>query len=112
MVTAAEWEETALVTRELHEPGRFVPLLGVEWSALTPLGGDRNIYFPGDQAQLRRCSHEFVADVSDLDTDLPHVGDLHDHYRDQDVVIALHVGGRTTNLRWHEPAVERLIEVH
>lgn len=112
MVTAAEWEETALVTRELHEPGRFVPLLGVEWSALTPLGGDRNIYFPGDQAQLRRCSHEFVADVSDLDTDLPHVGDLHAHYRDQDVVIALHVGGRTTNLRSHEPAVERLIEVH
>ncbi len=112
MVTAPEWEENESVTREMHEPGRFVPLLGVEWSALTPLGGDRNVYFPGDQAQLRRCSHEFVADVSDLGTDLPHVGDLHANYRDQDVVIALHVGGRTTNLRWQEPAIERLIEVH
>lgn len=112
MVTAPEWQETESVTREMHEPGRFVPLLGVEWSALTPLGGDRNIYFPGDQAQLRRCSHEFVADLSDLDTDLAHVGDLHAHYRDEDVVIALHVGGRTTNLRWQDLAVERLIEVH
>jgi hypothetical protein len=112
MVTAPEWQETESVTREMHEPGRFVPLLGVEWSALTPLGGDRNIYFPGDQAELRRCSHEFVADLSDLDTDLAHVGDLHAHYRDEDVVIALHVGGRTTNLRWQDLAVERLIEVH
>lgn len=112
MVTADEWEETESVTGQMHEPGRFVPLLGVEWSALTPLGGDRNIYFPGDEAQLRRCSHEFVSDLSDLDTDLPHVDNLHDHYRDQDVVIALHVGGRTANLRFHEPAVERLIEVH
>ncbi len=112
MVTADEWEETATVTQDMHEPGSFVPLLGVEWSALTPLGGDRNIYFPGDEAQLRRCSHEFVADLSDVDTDLAHAGDLHDHYRDRDVVIALHVGGRTANLRMHEPAVERLIEVH
>lgn len=112
MVTADEWDETAAVTGRMHESGRFVPLLGVEWSALTPLGGDRNIYFPGDEAQLRRCSHEFVSDLSDVDTDLPHVDNLHDHYRDQDVVIALHVGGRTANLRMHEPAVERLIEIH
>jgi len=112
MVTAPEWEETASTTAAMHEPGRFVPLLGVEWSALTPLGGDRNLYFPGDDAQLRRCSHEFVEDVTDLDTDLSHVDNLHDHYREQDVIIALHVGGRTANLRWHEPKVERLIEVH
>lgn len=112
MVTAADWEETESVTGRMHRPGRFVPLLGVEWSALTPLGGDRNIYFPGDSAKLRRCSHEFVSDLTDLDTDLPHVDNLHDHYRDQDVVIALHVGGRTANLRFHDPAIERLIEVH
>lgn len=112
MVTADEWDETSTVTRGMHEPGRFVPLLGVEWSALTPLGGDRNLYFPGDEAQLRRCSHEFVSDLSDVDADLPHVDNLHEHYRDQDVVIALHVGGRTANLRMHEPAVERLIEIH
>lgn len=112
MVTTEEWAETESVTSRAHEPGRFVPLLGVEWSALTPLGGDRNIYFPGDRAQLRRCSHEFVSDLSDLDTDLPHVDNLHDHYRDLDVIIALHVGGRTANLRFHDAAIERLIEVH
>jgi hypothetical protein len=112
MVTTPEWQETASVTREFHEPGRFVPLLGVEWSAISPRGGDRNLYFPGDAAELHRCSHEFVADRSDVGTDLPSADDLHAHYRDRDVVVALHVGGRTTDLRWHEPAVERLIEVH
>jgi hypothetical protein len=112
LVSAPEWDETQAVTARLNEPGRFVTLLGVEWSAASHLGGDRNLYFPGDRAELRRCSHEFVADRGDLATDLPHADDLHRHYRDTDTLVALHVGGRTTDLRWHEPRIERLIEVH
>ncbi|HEV7268912.1 MAG TPA: DUF3604 domain-containing protein [Falsiroseomonas sp.] len=112
MVTAAEWEETQQVTQALHAPGRFVTLLGVEWSGVPAVGGDHNVYFPGDRAELRRCSHKLVEDKSDLDTDLPHATDLHAHYRGKDVLMAVHVGGRTSNLTWHEPSVERLVEVH
>lgn len=112
LVSAPEWAETERGTRQAQQPGRFVTLLGVEWSAASVLGGDHNLYFPGDEAPLRRCSHEFVADRSDLDTDLPHVNDLHAHYKGSDTVIALHVGGRTADLRWHEPSLDRLLEVH
>lgn len=112
LVSGPEWAETERGTREVQRAGRFVTLLGVEWSPSSVLGGDHNLYFPGDTAPLHRCSHEFVADRSDLDTDLPHVNDLHAHYRGTDTLIAVHVGGRTADLRWHEPTLDRLLEVH
>lgn len=112
LVSSPEWAETERGTRQVQRPGRFVTLLGVEWSPSSVLGGDHNLYFPGDTAPLHRCSHEFVADKSDLDTDLPHVDDLHAHYKGTDTVIAVHVGGRTADLRWHEPSLDRLLEVH
>jgi hypothetical protein len=112
LVSRPEWEETQRVTQALQEDGRFVTLLGVEWSGEPELGGDRNLYFPGDRAELRRCSHRHVADLSDAATDLPHVTDLHAHYAGQDVLMAVHVGGRTSNLAWHAPTLERLVEVH
>jgi hypothetical protein len=53
-----------------------------------------------------------VADVSDIASDLPQAEDLHAHYRGTRTLIGLHVGGRTTDLRRHDPELERLIEVH
>lgn len=112
LVSGPEWEETQRVTAALNEEGRFVTLLGVEWSGRPAVGGDHNLYWPGDAAELRRCSHDYVPDHSDLATDLPHITDVHAHYAGQDVLMAVHVGGRTSNLRWHAPALERLVEVH
>ncbi|MCP5154095.1 MAG: DUF3604 domain-containing protein [Ectothiorhodospiraceae bacterium] len=112
LVTGPEWEETIAQTARFDQPGRFTTLLGVEWSAATARGGDHNLFFAGAEAELRRCSHEFVPDLSDLDTDLPHVTDLHRHYLGTPTVIALHVGGRTASLEWYEPTLDRLLEVH
>ncbi len=112
LVTGPEWTETETVTAEYNESGRFVTLLGLEWSADTARGGDRNLFFPGDTAQITRCSHEYVDDKSDIASDLPLAEDFHAKYRGSDVVIGLHVGGRTTDLSRHEPSVERLIEIH
>lgn len=112
LVSNAEWAQTMSATRAAHAEGQFVTLLGFEWSAASAYGGDHNLYFPGDTAQLRRCSHEFVEDRSDIDTDLGHVEDLYAHYRGSDTLVALHVGGRTADLKWHEPSLERLLEVH
>ncbi len=112
LVSGDEWQETAASTLRHQRDGQFVTLLGVEWSAASLLGGDHNVYFPGDTAELRRCSHEFVTDKSDLDSDLRHVEDLYRHYRGSDTLIAVHVGGRTASLAWHEPTLDRLLEVH
>ena len=112
LVSNDEWHETQRSTRSMNEEGRFITLLGVEWSAASRLGGDHNLYFPGDTSELRRCSHEFVADTSDIDRDLPHVDDLYAHYRGSDTLVAVHVGGRTADLQFHEPGLDRLVEVH
>ena len=112
LVSKPEWDETQRSTRAIHEDGRFVTLLGVEWSAASTYGGDHNLYFPGEVAALHRCSHEFVKDKTDVATDLKHVDDLHAHYRGTDTLVAVHVGGRTADLRWHEPSLDRLLEVH
>jgi len=112
LVTQDEWQETQETTKKFNQTKDFVALLGLEWSASTEKGGDRNLYFSGDQAPITRCSHEYVMDIADLDSDLPTAPDLHRHYQDKDVLIALHVGGRTTDLSQFNPALERLVEVH
>jgi len=112
LVSRDEWQQTASSTQRHHAPQRFVTFLGVEWSGATSVGGDHNLYFPGDEAELHRCSHEFVVDKSDADTDLKHVEDVYRHYRGSDTLVAVHVGGRTADLAWHEPGLDRLLEVH
>ncbi len=112
LVSGPEWQETEAVTACHDQPGRFTALLGLEWSADTTKGGDRNLYFPGDTTPITRCSHEYVDDKSDLSSDLPQAEDLHAKYRGTKTLIGLHVGGRTTDLRRHDPSLERLIEVH
>ena len=92
LVSNQEWEETERCTRMANEEGSFITLLGVEWSGASRLGGDHNVFFAGNAAELRRCSHQFVSDHSDADTDLPHVNDLYAHYRGTDTLMAVHVG--------------------
>lgn len=112
LVSGDEWVQTERSTKASNDEGRFITLLGVEWSGASRIGGDHNVYFPGDTAELRRCSHQFVSDKSDIDTDLTHVRDLHAHYAGSDTLIVVHVGGRTADLQYHEPALDRLLEVH
>lgn len=112
LVSNAEWAETQAVTADFHEPGRFVSLLGIEWSGHTQVGGDRNLYFPHEQESIRRSSHSHVTDLSDIESDLPKVADVHRHYHNADMLMVPHVGGRTADLSWHDPVLERLVEIH
>jgi len=111
-VTAPEWEETRTVTQEFYEPGRFVPLLGCEWSPLTKDGGDRNVFYADDDPILRRSDRFFIEDPVDDTPDIPTAPNFHDAFRDRDVLVNIHVGGRMTNLDWYEPKIERLCETH
>jgi len=37
---------------------------------------------------------------------------MYGHYRGSDTLVAVHVGGRTADLQFHEPQLDRLLEVH
>jgi hypothetical protein len=111
-VTPAIWQEIQRQTRAHHAPGRFVTFLGVEWSGITAAGGDHNVLYPGDEGELHRSSHWQVDEREDLSTDAYPVAELYRAFAGQDVMLVPHVGGRRADLQWHEPALERLVEIH
>ena len=111
-VTQPEWKQTREVTEQFYEPGRFVPILGCEWSPLTKDGGDRNVFYGDDDPVLRRSDRFFIEQPVDETPDIPTAPDFHDAFRDRNVLVNIHVGGRMTNLQWYEPAIERLCETH
>ncbi|MGH2562854.1 MAG: DUF3604 domain-containing protein, partial [Thermomicrobiales bacterium] len=77
MVSAADWAETCRITREFNQEGEFVAFLGYEWSGESAVGGDHNVIFLDDDQPIRRCSHSLLTDLSDVDTDLPHIEDVY-----------------------------------
>jgi predicted TIM-barrel fold metal-dependent hydrolase len=111
-VTRAEWDRTRQATQACAAPGRFVPILGCEWSAFTKDGGDRNVFYASDEPRLRRSDRFFLKQDPDPEPDLRTASEFLAAFRDLDVLVNMHVGGRMTNLDWHEPAIERLCEVH
>lgn len=114
-ITAEFWRELNDLFREFNDSGRFVTLPGYEYSPMTHLGGDRNIYFLEEGRPIRRSSHALVPEMSDIDTDCNHVSELFDALRrDKEEVIAFaHVGGRYADLRaGHDGTIERSVEIH
>ncbi|MDP6778622.1 MAG: DUF3604 domain-containing protein [Candidatus Latescibacteria bacterium] len=111
-ITRAVWEEIKKQANTQHDPGRFVTFAGYEWSGNTPVGGDRNVYFLGDDGPLHRSSHVLIPDEPDRDTDCLHVTELFEALRGIDALAIPHVGGRYANLTWHDPEVEPVIEVY
>ena len=111
-ITSRVWDEIRRQANLHDEPGRFAAFVGYEWSGNTPLGGDRNVYFPGDDGPLRRSSHVLIEDKSDAGADCIHVEDLHAALAGSDALLVPHVGGRYADLRWHSPELEPLIEVY
>ncbi len=106
------WERTREETAAADEEGRFVAFLGCEWSANTPEGGDRNVFYRRDEPRLRRSGRFFTEDVADPEPDLETAAEFLEAMKDEDVLINMHAGGRPTNLDFHEPAIETLAEIH
>ncbi len=110
-VTAQTWDKIKEATQLFNEPGRFVTLLGIEWTSNTGAGGDHNIIYKGDDGPLHRASHWQIEDTSDADTDRHPVEELYRIFRDQEIIIIPHVGGRRATLDQHLPSLEPVIEV-
>ena len=78
-VRKEDWAEVVRECKAFNEPGRFVTLLGYEWSGTRAGGGDYNIYYAGDEGDhpqklpcgrgrfIRRCRRQ-----------VPHLGPLGD----------------------------------
>lgn len=111
-VTTADWQETRDETKRFCEPGRYVTILGCEWSPYTPQGGDRNVFYNYDEPRMRRSARFFTEAEPDEEPDLPTAPEFLAVFRELDVLINMHVGGRMTNLDWHEPRIEKLAEIH
>ena len=111
-ITEDVWAEIKKQANTHYDPGRFVTFVGYEWSGNTPLGGDHNVYYSDDDGPLHRSSHVLIPDKSDLHTGCMHIRDLYASLKNRDALLTPHVGGRYGNMAWHDPDLERLVEIY
>ena len=111
VLSKRDWALQQAAERAYDQPGRFVALPGYEWSANTSRGGHHNVYFRRHDQPIRRSDHTGLADKSDADTDLYHIQDVYEAFRNSDAVITAHVGGEHSDLTYHDPALEPAVEV-
>ncbi|WP_256302091.1 DUF3604 domain-containing protein, partial [Haloarchaeobius salinus] len=97
-ITDEFWERLQGVVESANTPGEFVSFLGYEWSANTPNGGDHNVYFRDDSAEIVRSSYWQLEDDKRY-RGLTSTSDLYDHYEGRDdVLIIPHLGGRPATI--------------
>ncbi len=106
-----DWEVQQREEVAFHEPGRFIPIPGFEWSGRVWEGGHHNIYFRRHNQPVRRNPPAEVIGSVDQNTELPHILDVYKHYRNTDTIITAHIGGEHSNLTWHEPTLETGVEI-
>ena len=112
-VRKEDWAEVVRECKAFNEPGRFVTLLGYEWSGTRAGGGDYNIYYAGDEGTIHRSSHAGVDDLSDVADDRFPISALWETFRGRkDVMSVAHVGGRACNLDFFDPEFVHLAEIH
>lgn len=111
-VTDEQWKRMQVVTRQFHEPDRFVPLLGMEWSATSAAGGDHNLIYFGDTAALHRSSHWQVPTEPGWQQDRTTVRELLDQLRKENVIAIPHVGGRRAPMALIDPDIMPLVEIY
>ncbi len=112
------WRYCKEVTNRYNQPGRFVTFHGFEWSGQTPIGGDHNVYFLDDDPPVFRsltgshpqnlCSYQGSDQVKTVSELFARLVPL---LKNKNVFCIPHWGGRRGNPKWHDPRVQRLIEI-
>jgi hypothetical protein len=111
-ITAERWAKFQRLAREYTEAGRFVHLLGYEWSGNTGGGGDHNVYYLRPDESIFRSCHALIPDKSGVATDRYPIERLYEELRGRDALVVPHVGGRRADLSRHDPEVVRLVEIY
>ena len=113
------WIHSKRVTNRFNEPGRFVTFQAFEWSGLTSVGGDHNVYFLEDDPPIYRSPSYYDPRNSQMvhspESKVNHVTDLFtrlsERMQNKDIFCIPHYGGRRGNPKWHDPKVQRMIEI-
>ncbi|MCD6355941.1 MAG: DUF3604 domain-containing protein, partial [Anaerolineaceae bacterium] len=114
-ITDEFWEKINRISHDYYQPGKFVPFPGYEYSANTPLGGDRNVYFTSEGGRISRSSCELLPNNFSLYPDSPTAADLFTNLRmqkDATPFVFAHVGGRYADISTHDEDLELAVEVH
>lgn len=122
-ITEANWKQSVKLIHTLHDDGAFVAFPGTEWCGNSCAGGDHNVVFmhgripefPFDRNGRSARSFEWNAEMQGGTIDpgvwpLSDLWEVYGHDPEGHLLIP-HVGGRRANLDWHDPSLERLIEI-
>jgi hypothetical protein len=98
------WQHLNEMVAHFHEDGRFVVFPGYEWSANTPAGGDRNVFYREEGQPIFRSSHWQIPHVPEDKLTPAHPANVLferiRHNLDLDkVLLGAHVGGRYADIR-------------
>lgn len=113
------WDRSKAVTNRMNKPGRFVTFNAYEWSGTPDVGGDHNVYWLDEDPPIYRSITGYDARNPQMyhgpDPKVTHIKDLfsilNEHLVDKNVFCIPHRGGRAGNPEWHDPKIQRLIEI-
>ena len=110
-ISDALWTKINQTTRKFNRDGKFVAFPGFEWSGNTPLGGDRNIYYPEEGAEIYRSSFELIPGKKSKYPEAPTAKEMFKLSKKFKPFIFAHVGGRYADVKLHAPS-EVAMEIH
>ena len=113
-VTDGLWAAIDAAAARYNKPGAFVTFPGYEWSANTPLGGDRNVFFLREGGSIVHSCTDLLPGKATAHGIAPTARELFAQLASQEVpsFVFAHVGGRYADLDMHDPELELGVEVH
>lgn len=115
------WEDVKKAISTYHKDHEFIVFNGYEWSGITANGGDHNIIFLGDNAEIHRSSkwcwkndgRKLPVGSTDDGSDCNPISELWDVFKGRNDVMAIpHVGGRYGNFDFFNEELISLIEIY
>jgi hypothetical protein len=113
------WEDIKKTTNRFYQPGRFVTFLAYEWSGQSEVGGDHNVYTTDAEMPIIRCysyfNYQNLRMYHGPNKGANHVEDLFrmlaGRMRNENLMVIPHYGGRHGNPAFHNPDLQRSIEI-
>lgn len=111
-VTARQWDYFQAVTNDFNDPGRFVTLVGQEWTNHNPATGapgHRNVYYSGDGGPVLRSTDP---DCNTLEKLWRRLDGIVDH---EVIAIPHHTANVVMGVDWEQgwnPKYEKAVEIH